>query len=79
MTSSVFNYKYENGRRYHGFREGNYFMPNDEKEQDRLDLFHHISTLVLDGACKRPPTCTCAAACSDLVDCREALQRAARE
>ncbi|EOD44847.1 putative tam domain methyltransferase protein [Neofusicoccum parvum UCRNP2] len=49
VTSSVFNYKYENGRRYHGFREGNYFLPNDEKEQDRLDLFHHISTLVLDG------------------------------
>lgn len=23
MTSSVFDYQYENGRRYHAFREGN--------------------------------------------------------
>ncbi|EKG18761.1 hypothetical protein MPH_03987 [Macrophomina phaseolina MS6] len=50
VTSSVFNYRYENGRRYHAFREGTYALPNDEKEQDRLDLFHHISTLILGGA-----------------------------
>jgi hypothetical protein len=24
-------------------------MPNDEKEQDRLDLFHHIHKLLLKG------------------------------
>lgn len=49
VTSSILNYKYENGRRYHAFREGTYFAPNDDKEQDRMDLFHHISTLVLGG------------------------------
>ncbi|RJE17286.1 hypothetical protein PHISCL_10377, partial [Aspergillus sclerotialis] len=30
--------RYENGRRYHGYREGEYMMPNDDREQDRLDL-----------------------------------------
>ncbi|EOD47594.1 putative tam domain methyltransferase protein [Neofusicoccum parvum] len=49
ITSSVLAYKYENGRRYHAFREGNYPLPNDEREQDRLDLFHHITKLNLDG------------------------------
>lgn len=34
LTSSVFNYTYENGRRYHAFREGQYFMPNDDQEQE---------------------------------------------
>lgn len=36
------NFKYENGRRYHAFREGEYHLPNDESEQDRLDLQHAI-------------------------------------
>lgn len=26
------------GRRYHSYREGEYVLPNDEKEQNRLDL-----------------------------------------
>lgn len=35
LTSSILNYQYENGRRYHGgFREGQYFMPNDERAQE---------------------------------------------
>lgn len=34
LTSSILNYQYENGRRYHGFREGQYFMPNDDQEQE---------------------------------------------
>ncbi|KAH7061574.1 methyltransferase [Macrophomina phaseolina] len=55
VTSSILNYKYENGRRYHAFREGTYFAPNDDKEQDRMDLFHHISTLILGGKLFRAP------------------------
>ncbi|OKL59743.1 hypothetical protein UA08_04931A, partial [Talaromyces atroroseus] len=38
LTSSVTNYIYENGRRYHSFREGKYVLPNDDDEKDRLDL-----------------------------------------
>ncbi|KAH7403098.1 S-adenosyl-L-methionine-dependent methyltransferase [Cadophora sp. MPI-SDFR-AT-0126] len=49
ISSSVFHYKYENGRRYHAFRDGEYPLPNDEKEQDRLDLLHHIFKLMLSG------------------------------
>lgn len=55
LSSSILNYKYENGRRYHAYREGEYFMPNDEREQDRLDLHHHIFRLVIDGALFRAP------------------------
>jgi hypothetical protein len=42
------NYTYENGRRYHSFHEGEYVLPNDEQEQDRLDLVSADSTLPLD-------------------------------
>ncbi|KAF2802298.1 S-adenosyl-L-methionine-dependent methyltransferase [Mytilinidion resinicola] len=49
LKSSITNYKYENGRRYHAFKDGSYFLPNDESEADRLDLFHHIMSLRCDG------------------------------
>lgn len=49
LASSITAYKYENGRRYHAYREGAYYLPNDETEQARLDLLHHIYTLSLDG------------------------------
>ncbi|KAL1991241.1 hypothetical protein VTN49DRAFT_5745 [Thermomyces lanuginosus] len=38
LTSSVLEYRHENGRRYHGFRDGSYLIPNDEEENNRLDL-----------------------------------------
>ncbi|KIW04441.1 hypothetical protein, variant [Verruconis gallopava] len=47
--SSIFEYVYENGHTYHAYRAGQYLLPNDEKEQDRLDLQHHIFRLVLGG------------------------------
>ena len=47
LTSSVQNYQYENGRRYHAFRQGEYAYPNDEKEQERLDLVYFLSYLAL--------------------------------
>ncbi|KAL2376931.1 hypothetical protein RJZ90_007131 [Blastomyces dermatitidis] len=50
VTSSIRNYKYENGRRYHAFKEGEYILPNDEQEQDRMDLNHHIYRTLLGGA-----------------------------
>ncbi|KIW33391.1 uncharacterized protein PV07_00245 [Cladophialophora immunda] len=55
LTSSIQNYKYENGRRYHAFREGTYPLPNDEPEQDRQDLLHHIFRLILGGKLFRAP------------------------
>ncbi|KZF23510.1 S-adenosyl-L-methionine-dependent methyltransferase [Xylona heveae TC161] len=50
LASSVVDYPYENGRRYHKFREGEYLYPNDEPEQDRLDMLHHIYRLMLGGS-----------------------------
>ncbi|KAJ4298850.1 hypothetical protein N0V90_004093 [Kalmusia sp. IMI 367209] len=50
LKSTVLNYRFENGRRYHGYKdEATYFWPNDDEENDRLDLYHHIQTLSLNG------------------------------
>ncbi|KAF2455558.1 S-adenosyl-L-methionine-dependent methyltransferase [Lineolata rhizophorae] len=43
LSSSVENYKWENGRRFHSYREGTYNFPNDELEQERLDLLHYVN------------------------------------
>ncbi|TVY81481.1 Secondary metabolism regulator [Lachnellula suecica] len=40
LSSSVRDYAFENGRRYHKFREGIYAFPNDEGEQEREDMKH---------------------------------------
>ncbi|KAL2424331.1 Methyltransferase pytC [Exophiala dermatitidis] len=55
LSSSVFDYTYENGRRYHSFKAGKYFAPNDEQEQERLDLLHHVQSMVLGGELHRAP------------------------
>ncbi|KAL2000170.1 hypothetical protein VTN02DRAFT_3469 [Thermoascus thermophilus] len=55
LASSVTNYVYENGRRYHAYRAGKYVLPNDDTEKDRLDLVHHLFTLVLRGALHLAP------------------------
>ncbi|KAI8649713.1 hypothetical protein NCS55_01433600 [Fusarium keratoplasticum] len=44
-----------NGRRYHAFREGTYLVPNDEEEQGRMDLLHHVCNLALKGELHRSP------------------------
>ncbi|BDD57552.1 hypothetical protein MPDQ_007446 [Monascus purpureus] len=49
LTSSVLKYRFEHGRRYHGYRDGRYLLPNDEKEQDRMDILSFLFTLALDG------------------------------
>jgi len=40
ISSAVRDYAFENGRRYHKFREGAYNFPNDDSEQDREDMKH---------------------------------------
>jgi SAM-dependent methyltransferase len=55
LASSIVDYRYENGRRYHAYREGEYLLPNDDPEQNRLNLVHHISRLILGGALYRAP------------------------
>ncbi|KAJ9352223.1 hypothetical protein DTO027B9_5924 [Paecilomyces variotii] len=44
ITSSILNYRNENGRRYHAYRDGQqgYLIPNDEEEKERLDIMHEM-------------------------------------
>ncbi|KAI5816663.1 S-adenosyl-L-methionine-dependent methyltransferase [Pyronema omphalodes] len=56
LTSSVNQYIFENGRRYHTYYgPDKYLLPTDEKEQDRLDLNHEIMRLVLDDEIHNAP------------------------
>ncbi|TVY90503.1 Secondary metabolism regulator, partial [Lachnellula willkommii] len=47
LGSSVRNYAWEHGRRYHRFREGVYNFPNDDSEQDREDMKHAMMVNLL--------------------------------
>lgn len=47
LQSSIFDYEEEYGRSYHAFRRGKYVMPNDEREQERMDLHYHSLRLAL--------------------------------
>jgi ribosomal protein RSM22 (predicted rRNA methylase) len=38
LTSSIMRGRFENGRRYHAYQDGIYMFPDDEQEQDRLDI-----------------------------------------
>ncbi|KAL7267471.1 hypothetical protein RUND412_009941 [Rhizina undulata] len=49
LITAAKNHGFENGRRYHGYKEGKYWLPNDEAEQDRLDLWHHCCQMALRG------------------------------
>lgn len=55
MGSSVRDYCYENGRRYHAYRQGQYPIPNDEEEQDRLMVVHHLFRMLIGGGLYRAP------------------------
>ncbi|EXJ69618.1 uncharacterized protein A1O5_07654 [Cladophialophora psammophila CBS 110553] len=45
VRSSIYQYKVENGRTYHAYKEGQYFMPNDLAEHERLELQHRAMFL----------------------------------
>ncbi|KAM5344027.1 hypothetical protein ACJ41O_012564 [Fusarium nematophilum] len=49
IISEIKHIQLQNGRRYHAFREGAYLVPNDDEEQDRMDLAHHIYRLIIGG------------------------------
>ncbi|KAL4919557.1 S-adenosyl-L-methionine-dependent methyltransferase [Aspergillus aurantiobrunneus] len=55
FASTVRDYYYENGRRYHAHRYGQYPIPNDEEEQDRLAITHHLFKLLTGGDLCRTP------------------------
>lgn len=47
FATTIFDYKHENGRRYHSYREGTYWAPNDIQQNNQLNLFHQVYSLVL--------------------------------
>ncbi|PSN65175.1 S-adenosyl-L-methionine-dependent methyltransferase [Corynespora cassiicola Philippines] len=47
LASSVTRYRYENGRRYHAFRDGSYYAPNDERYSNYETIVHHLWLLTL--------------------------------
>ncbi|KAI8961508.1 S-adenosyl-L-methionine-dependent methyltransferase [Daldinia sp. FL1419] len=47
IDSSLYHYVHENGRTYHRYKEGRYFLPNDAAEQERLDLQHQLFILTV--------------------------------
>ncbi|KAF0331742.1 methyltransferase domain-containing protein [Colletotrichum asianum] len=49
VTSSILGYRTENGRTYHKYKDGKYNIPNDETENDRLDLQHNLFLLTFDN------------------------------
>ncbi|KAI5919997.1 S-adenosyl-L-methionine-dependent methyltransferase [Camillea tinctor] len=49
LRSSIYDFVEENGRTYHKYKEGRYFLPNDVAEQERLDLQHQLFTFSIGG------------------------------
>jgi hypothetical protein len=49
LNSELYDHVEENGRSYHRYKQGKYVLPNDETEQNRLDLQHHLFLLTLQG------------------------------
>ncbi|RSL94409.1 hypothetical protein CDV31_014323 [Fusarium ambrosium] len=49
MGSSILAYRQENGRTYHAYKDGVYVLPNDETENERLDLQHNLLLFTFDG------------------------------
>ncbi|KAF1916540.1 S-adenosyl-L-methionine-dependent methyltransferase [Ampelomyces quisqualis] len=47
LASNITRYRYENGRRYHAYRDGTYYAPNDEKNQSYETIVHHLWLLTL--------------------------------
>lgn len=41
ISSSIFQYEKVHGRTYHAYHEGKYLLPNDETEQERIDIMYH--------------------------------------
>ncbi|KAF7902482.1 hypothetical protein EAF00_002385 [Botryotinia globosa] len=54
IRESVYEYVEENGRKYHAHNSETdmrlkYILPNDDAEQERLNLKHHLFSLLFDG------------------------------
>lgn len=55
LTSSAYDFPEAHGRTYHAYRAGRYFLPNDERESDRLDIHYHLIRKIMGGALYHAP------------------------
>jgi len=49
LASYITDFRYENGRRYHTYKDGAYWGPNDEHANELQDLAHHMYLITLGG------------------------------
>jgi hypothetical protein len=47
LLSHITKYRYENNRRYHAYKDGEYWGPNDEQQSNQLDIAHHLFLLTM--------------------------------
>ncbi|WQF89507.1 Putative S-adenosyl-L-methionine-dependent methyltransferase superfamily [Colletotrichum destructivum] len=57
IKNSILEYRIENGRSYHKYKDGKYAWPNDERENDRLDMQHEICNVTFHGRLGLAPPC----------------------
>ncbi|EFR03995.1 UMTA [Nannizzia gypsea CBS 118893] len=49
IKTDICAYRFENGRRYHAYKDGAYWGPNDDRQNEQLDIAHHMFSLLLNG------------------------------
>lgn len=49
LYPAVAGFRFENNRRYNSYRMGKWILPNDEQEQDRMQIIDQMLILVLNG------------------------------
>ncbi|KAI0106381.1 S-adenosyl-L-methionine-dependent methyltransferase [Nemania sp. FL0031] len=49
IDPTLYHFVEENGRTYHKYKQGRYFLPNDLAEQERLDLQHQLFCITIGG------------------------------
>ncbi|KAK6829448.1 hypothetical protein PG995_004020 [Apiospora arundinis] len=54
-VADLYSYVAEDGRTYQGYMPGEYMLPNDSAEQERLDFSHAIYRLLLDNKLAAAP------------------------
>ncbi|TDZ40553.1 Secondary metabolism regulator LAE1 [Colletotrichum trifolii] len=57
LADSIYNYRLENGRTYHRYKDGKYFYPNDDRESDRLGQLAVLTRLQVAARSFPPEIC----------------------
>ncbi|KAM3420373.1 hypothetical protein BST61_g3652 [Cercospora zeina] len=47
LATTTRMYRHENGRTYHAYRDGEYWQPNDEKQNNHEAIVHHLCLMTL--------------------------------